>query len=82
MIADVNRDGKMDVVAVGGDSVRIMLGDGRGGFAPGPVTRSGPGAWRLASGDINQDGKIDVVTSNMENDTVSVLLGYPEPSAK
>ena len=82
MVADVNRDGKMDVVAVGGDSVRIMLGDGRGGFTPGPVTRSGPGAWRLASGDINQDGKIDVVTSNMESDTVSVLLGYPEPSAK
>lgn len=77
MTADVNRDGKMDVLAVGGDSVRIMLGDGRGGFARGPVTRSGPGAWRLASGDVNQDGKIDVVTSNMENDTVSVLLGSP-----
>ena len=77
MAADVNRDGKMDVLAVGGDSMRIMLGDGRGGFTPGPVTPSGPGAWRLASGDINQDGKIDVVTSNMENDTVSVLLGSP-----
>ena len=77
MAADVNRDGKMDVLAVGGDSVRIMLGDGRGGFAPGPVARSGPGAWRLASGDVNHDGKIDVVTSNLENDTVSVLLGSP-----
>ena len=82
MAADVNRDGKMDVVAVGGDSVRIMLGDGRGGFAAGPVTQSGPGTWRLASGDVNQDGKIDVVTSNMESDTVSVLLGYSEPPAK
>lgn len=76
MIVDVNRDGKMDVVAVGGDSVRTMLGDGRGGFTPGPVIRSGPGAWRLAFGDVNQDGKIDVVTSNSESDTVSVLLGY------
>ena len=74
MIADVNRDGKMDVVAVGGDSVRPMLGDGRGGFAPGPVTRSGPGSWRLASGDVNHDGKIDVITSNVESDSVSVLL--------
>lgn len=77
MAADVNRDGKMDVLAVGGDSVRIMLGDGRGGFSPGPLTRSGPGAWRLASGDVNHDGKLDVITSNMESDTVSVLLGNP-----
>jgi hypothetical protein len=28
----VNRDGKMDVVAAAGDAVRVMLGDGRGGF--------------------------------------------------
>jgi hypothetical protein len=82
MVADVNRDGKMDVVAVGGESLRIMLGDGRGGFAPGPVTRTGPGAWRLAFGDLNQDGKLDVVTSNVESDTVSVLLNYSQPSTK
>ena len=75
MVADVNRDGKMDVVAVAGDRLRVMLGDGRGGFAPGPVTRSGPGAWRLAHGDVNQDGKTDVITSNVESNTVSVLLG-------
>jgi hypothetical protein len=74
-VAHVNRDDKMDVVAAGGDSVRVMLGDGRGGFAEGPVTRSGPGAWRLDLGDVNGDGKVDVVTSNSESDGVSVLLG-------
>jgi hypothetical protein len=74
MIADVNHDGKMDVVAVGGNSVRTMLGNGRGGFAPGPVIRSGPGSWRLAFGDINHDGKTDMVTSNVESDSVTVLL--------
>jgi hypothetical protein len=73
-VADVNRDGKTDVLIVGGDSVRVMLGDGRGGFAGGPTIQSGPGAWRLSLGDVNRDGKIDVMTSNLENDTVSVLL--------
>jgi VCBS repeat protein len=74
-VADVNRDGKMDVVAAAGDSVRVMLGDGRGGFATGPAALTGRGAWRIALADFNGDGKMDVVTSNSESNSVSVLLG-------
>jgi len=74
-VIDVNRDGKMDVIAAGGESVRVMLGNGRGGFAPGPAIRTGPGSWHMALADINGDGKLDLVTSNLESDTVSVLLG-------
>lgn len=74
VVTDVNRDGKMDALAAGGDSVRVMLGDGRGGFATGPTIRSGPGAWRLDLADVNRDGKPDLITTNLENDTVSVLL--------
>jgi hypothetical protein len=73
--ADVNRDGRMDVVAAGGDSVRVMLGDGKGGFAVGPVIPTGRGTWRLDLNDLNGDGKIDIVTSNLESKNVSVLLG-------
>ncbi len=73
-VIDVNRDGKMDVIAAGGETVRLLLGDGRGGFAPGPAVSTGPGSWRLALGDVNNDGKLDLVTSNLESDTVSVLL--------
>jgi FG-GAP-like repeat len=75
VVADVNRDGKMDVLAAGGDRVHVMLGDGRGGFAKGPAILSGRGTWRLALGDLNGDGKIDVATTNSEINTVSVMLG-------
>jgi hypothetical protein len=78
-VADVNGDGKSDVIAAAGDSVRVMLGDGRGGFTKGPSTRSGPGTWRIDLGDVNADGKLDVVTSNMEDDSVTVLLARALP---
>ena len=74
--ADVNRDGKSDVVAAAGDGVRVMLGNGRGGFAAGPASLTGQGVWRLAVADLNGDGNIDVVTSNSESGSVSVLLGH------
>ena len=73
-VTDVNRDGKTDVIAAAGDRVRVMLGDGQGGFTTGPSTPSGPGTWRIDLGDVNGDGKLDVVTSNMESDSVTVLL--------
>ena len=75
VVADINRDGKGDVVAAAGDGARVMLGDGRGGFAPGPASQTGQGVYRLAVADVNGDGKIDVVTSNSESGSVSVLLG-------
>jgi hypothetical protein len=74
-VADVNRDGKLDVIAAAGDGVRVMVGDGRGGFSRTPAIPTGRGAYRLDLGDLNSDGKIDVVTSNAESGTVSVLLG-------
>lgn len=74
-VADVNSDGKVDVIAAGGDSLLVMLGDGRGQFAKGATTQTGRGTWRLDLGDLNSDGKMDVVTSNTESGTLSVLLG-------
>jgi len=75
VLADVNR--KPDVIAAAGDGVRVMLGDGQGGFRPAPSSPFvvGGGTWQLAVSDLNEDGKTDVVTANSESDTISILLG-------
>jgi VCBS repeat protein len=75
IIADVNRDGAMDVVAIKGDSIRVFVGDGRGAFKPAASIPVGPGAWRMAAADLNGDGAVDIVTSNSEGNSLSVLLG-------
>lgn len=72
---DVNRDGRMDVVAISGDSLRVLLGDGRGAFEQAASIPVGPGAWRFAAADLNGDGAVDVVTSNSDSNNVGVLLG-------
>ena len=75
-VADVNGDGNADVAAAAGDGVRVMLGDGRGGLrsAPGSPFATGRGSWQLVAGDVNADGKPDIVTSNLESNSVTVLL--------
>jgi len=75
IIADVDRDATMDIVASRGDSIRVLLGDGRGVFKPAASIPVGPGAWRIATADLNADGTVDVVTSNTESNSLSVLLG-------
>jgi hypothetical protein len=76
-IADLNGDANPDVLAAANTGVQVMFGDGKGQFmsAPGSPFETGKGTWHLAISDVNSDGKADVVTSNLESNTVSVLLG-------
>jgi hypothetical protein len=75
IIADVGHDATMDIVATSGNSIRVLSGDGRGSFRSSPSIPVGPGAWRMAAGDLNGDGAVDIVTSNLEGNSLSVLLG-------
>src|SRR2546427_217673 len=76
-IADVNGDGKPDLVTVntGANTVSVLLGNGAGSF--GPRTDFGTGAvpHGLAIADLDGDGNPDLVVANTGANTVSVLLG-------
>ncbi len=84
-VADVNGDGKPDIVVANncadsacdnGGSVGVLLGNGDGTFQPAVAFGSGGnGPAAVAVADVNGDGKPDLVVTNNNTGTVAVLLG-------
>lgn len=75
--ADVNGDGKLDILTANysSGSVSVRLGDGAGGFS-GSTTINGQSNPRsLVVADVNGDGKLDLLTANAGSNSVSVQLG-------
>lgn len=82
--ADVNGDGKLDLlVADGGSTLGVSLGKGDGTFPPAQSYNTG--GWRsyaIVVGDVNRDGHLDLIvtsscasSSNCDHGVVSVLQG-------
>jgi uncharacterized protein (TIGR03437 family) len=84
-LADLNRDGKMDVAAANSTagSVTVSLGNGDGTFGAPTFYPTGNDPVMVAIGDLNGDGNPDLVVANvgtLESDgadggSVSILLG-------
>lgn len=79
-VADVNGDGRLDALATrcNDNRIAVMLGDGAGGFAPGPGSPLPAGRHPyegLTVRDVTADGKADVIVANLQGDTISVLAG-------
>jgi uncharacterized membrane protein len=82
-VADVNGDGKLDVVVANGAShqVGVLLGNGDGSFRPAVGYGAGGEVGSVAVADVNGDGKPDLLVANVGG-LLGVLLGNGDGTFK
>ena len=78
-VADFNHDGNYDLLtdSWGNNQIEILFGNSRHGFdTPGTFLKVGKHPYqRLRTADLNHDGNTDIVTTNLDGNNCTVLLG-------
>lgn len=77
-ILDQDGDGHRDLILTAAGGVRILAGDGSGGFDEQEAVDAGEHPVGLAAGDLDEDGRVDLAVANHETRYVTLLLGGPD----
>ena len=81
LLADLNKDGHLDVIASDDAMVDVSLGNGDGTLGPMRIyAAQGPGPIEVV--DVNGDGKLDLVTAAGGGNMISIELGNGDGTFK
>jgi hypothetical protein len=84
-LADLNGDGKLDMVVSNADgSLSVLLNKGKGVYGAATVIAgaSGADAGNMVIGDFNKDGKLDIAVTNYSRTAINLLLGNGDGTFK
>lgn len=75
VLADVNGDGRADVLVIGDDGLAVHSVEPGGGLGGAQIVDSGDHLVDVAAADVNGDGRVDLAVLDRNRSTLALLLG-------